>query len=272
MSYTRFSSLVTLLLLLPVLCIAQSEAKLDKVIMTDGEIKMGSVTGMSDTQIKFVHEHETLMYTFDKSKISKIEFGSSGRIEVYNQVQAKSIADPNLADHHNKLAILPFVYVRDGRQLKDDVNETKVQKEFFTLMNGHVGELKIQDPQTTLALLRKNGVTDETFDNYMIPEIANLLGVEYVVRGILTINQQGSTSYNSSYTSYSAKQNKQGTNKWSTGSSSSTLQFNTIVDLTLYNDSGEAIFARTKESFWPTDDAYSMTFPWLLKRMPVYTK
>ena len=95
MSYTRFSSFVTVLLILSMLCIAQSEAKLGKVVITDGEIKMGSVTGMTDIQIQFVHEHETLTYTFDKSKISKIEFGSSGRIEVYNQVQAKSTADPN---------------------------------------------------------------------------------------------------------------------------------------------------------------------------------
>ena len=251
---------------------AQSEAKLDKVVMTNGEVKMGHVTGISDTEVQFVHDKETLTYTLDKAKISKIEFGSSGRIEVYNQVQASTTAEPNLADHHNKIAILPFVYVRDGRQQKNDVNETKVQQQFFSLMNGHVGALKVQDPQTTIALLRKNGVNDDTFDNYMIPEICNMLGVEYVVRGILTINQEGSTSYSSNYSSYTAKKNKPGTNKWSTGTTSSTLQFNTIVDMTLYNDNGEAVFSRSKESFWPTDDAYTLTLPWLLKRMPIYTK
>ncbi len=254
------------------LTFGQSEATLDKVVMTNGEVKMGHVTGISDTEIQFVHDKETLTYTLDKAKISKIEFGSSGRIEVYNDVQATTSADPNLADHHNKIAILPFVYVRDGRQLKDDVNETKVQQQFFSVMKGNVGALKVQDPQTTVALLRKNGVNDDTFDNYMIPEICNMLGVEYVVRGILTINQAGSTSYNSNYSSYTAKKNKPGTNKWSVGSSSSTLQFNTIVDMTLYNDNGEAVFTRSKESFWPTDDAYSLTLPWLLKRMPIYTK
>ena len=108
------------------------------------------------------------------------------------------------------IAVLPFVYVRDGRQLKNDINETKVQQEMFTLMNGHVGELKIQDPQTTVALLRKNGVNDDTFDNYMMPEICNMLGVEYVLRGVLTINQEGSTNYSSNYSSYSAKENKPG--------------------------------------------------------------
>ena len=252
-------------------CLIAQDAPLDKVLMTNGEIKMGHVTGISDTEVQFIHDKETLTYTLPKSKISKIEFGASGRIEVYNQVQASSTAEPNLADHHNRIAVLPFVYVRDGRQVKNDINETKTQQEFFNLMQGHVGELKVQSPQTTISLLKKNGVTDETFDNYMMPEIANMLGVEYVVRGVLTINEKGSTSYSSNYSTYNQKKPGKA-DKWSFGSSSSTLQFNTIVDVTLYNDHGDVVFSRTKESFWPTDDAYTMTFPYLLKRMPIYTK
>ncbi len=45
-----------------------------------------------------------------------------------------------------------------------------------------------------------------------------MLGVEYVVHGVLTINQKGSTSYSSSYTSYSAKKNESGTDKVDYGS------------------------------------------------------
>ena len=244
---------------------------LDKIVMVSGEVKMGKVTGMSDDEVQFVHDKETLTYTFPKSKISKIEFGASGRIEVYNQVQTASTVSPNLSDHHNKIAILPFAYVRDGRQLMNDINETKLQQEFFNLMQGHVGSLNIQAPQTTNALLAKNGVTDETFNNYMIPEIANMLGVEYVVRGILTVNEQGSTTYTSNYSTYESKSKGKSTG-YSGTSSSSTLQFNTIVDMTVYNDHGDALFAQTKESFWPTEDAYQQTFPYLLKRMPIYQK
>jgi len=263
----------TITILLTVIAMSWSQdGNLDKVVMVNGEVKMGHVTGISDTEVQFVHDKETISYTFQKARISKIEFGSSGRIEIYNDVVPTTSATPNLADHHNKIAILPFAYVRDGRQLKNDIAETKVQKQFFSLMNGHIGKLKVQDPQTTNALLHKNGVTDETFDNFMMPEIANMLGVEYVVHGILTINGQGSTSYSSNYSSYTAKKDKQGTNKWSVGSTSSTLKFNTIIDLTLYNDTGDVVYAHTKESFWPTDDAYPMTLKFLLKRMPIYTK
>ena len=264
--------MIALIMTFQPMAFGQSEAVLDKVLMTNGEVKVGHVTEIADTYIKFVHDKETLTYTLDKSKISKIEFGSSGRIEVYNSVQAKTDVSPNLTDHHNKIAVLPFVYVRDGRQLKNDINETKVQQEMFSLMAGHVGDLKIQDPQTTVSLLRKNGVNDDTFDNYMMPEICNMLGVEYVVRGILTINQEGSTTYSSNYSSYTAKKNKPGTNKWSTGSSSSSLQFNTVVDITMYNDHGEAVYTQSKESFWPSDDAYPLTLKYLFKRMPIYMK
>lgn len=266
-------SLGTLIILLSALVIPQAQdARLDKIVMVNGEVKMGHVSKISDTDVDFVHDKETIAYSFAKAKISKIEFGGSGRIEIYNDVKASTSASPNLADHHNKIAVLPFVYVRDGRQLKNDISETKVQKEFFNMLNGHVGSLKIQNPQTTVATLKKNGVNDDTFDNFMMPEIANMLGVEYVIRGILTINSEGSTSYSSNYTSYSAKKNKPGVNEWNMGSTSSSLKFNTIVDLTLYNDNGDVVYAHTKESFWPTDDAYPMTLKHLLKRMPVYTK
>lgn len=149
---------------------------LDKIVMVSGEVKRGKVTGMSHDEVRFVHDKETLTYTFSKSKISKIEFGASGRIEVYNQVQMASAVAPNLSDHHNKIAILPFAYVRAGRQLTNDINETKLQQEFFNLMQGHVGSLNIQVPQTTKALLAKNGVMDESSNNYMIPEVANMPG------------------------------------------------------------------------------------------------
>ncbi len=92
------------------------------------------------------------------------------------------------------------------------------------------------------------------------------------VQDAQTTNEQNSTSYSSNYSSYTSKNNKPGTNKWSFGSTSNSLQFNTIIDLNLYNDSGDAVYSHSKESFWPTDDAYPMTLKFLLKRMPIYTK
>ncbi len=238
--------------------------------MTSGEIKEGHVTAIDDETVQFVHLNETLLYTLKKIKISKIEF-ASGRIEVYHEVEASAGDDPSLKDHHNKVAVLPFIYVRDGRQLKGDIMEQKVQSAFVSLMQGHVGIMKIQDSGTTNNFLAKNGITDDNYDQYTMPELANLLGVEYVVKSILSISEKGSTTFHSDYSTAKLKSDDKATG-WNFGTSSTSAQFKTNVDMYLYNDSGEMVFSKSKESFWPNEDAYQFTLKSILKKMPIYTK
>ena len=47
---------------------------------------------------------------------------------------------------------------------------------------------------------------------------------------------------------------------YSLSTSSTTVQYHTIVDIVLYNESGEAVRSQSKESVWPNDNAYDMTF------------
>jgi len=143
--------------------------------------------------------------------------------------------------------------------------ERKVQREFFSLLKGHVGVLKILDPQG------KHNINGENIYQFAIPELANFLGVEYIVQGTLTINQSGTSSFGSTYGQAKSKSwNK--VSGYSLSSTSTTVQYHTIVDLVLYNDSGEAVRSQTKESVWPNDNAYDMTFRYLIKRMPIYSK
>jgi len=176
-----------------------------------------------------------------------------------------------LVEHHNKIAILPFVYIKNGEQKKNDAMERKTQREFYSLMKGHLGLLQCQDPNTTNAILSKNGVTDDNFVNFTIPELANMLGVEYVVQSTLSINKKGSSSFGSSYGTVKQKNE----NKY-TGSSfdisSTSIEFQTNLDMLLYNDQGESVWSRSKESFWPNSDAYLQTIKFLFKRMPIYQK
>ncbi|WP_339607670.1 hypothetical protein [uncultured Roseivirga sp.] len=260
--------IISLSILVSLNAIAQD--KLDKILMTNGETKTGNVVGISDASIEFVHEGESLKYSLKKENISKIEF-ASGRIEVFNKTD-QTDGEASLADHHNKVAILPFVYIRDGEQKKNDAFERKVQQEFLTLMSGHVGILNIQSTNETNAILAKGGINDENFIQFTMPELANVLGVEYVVQSTLEINQKGSTSYNSGVTN--AKQNnaKDKLSIFSSSSSSTQLQFETNVNMSLYNDNGDLVWTQKKQSFWPNEDAYLQTLKFLLKRMPIYTK
>ena len=260
-----------LVLILPLAIYAQSP-KTDKVLMTSGEVKQGQVIGVDDQAITFVHQNEAVQYTLKKTDISKIEF-ASGRIEVYNPVQPEFNGSDgtNLADHHNKVAVLPFNYIRDGAQLKGDIMEKKVQREFFSLMKGHVGVLKIEDPEAVNAALIKHNINGDNIYQFTMPELANFLGVEYIVQGTLTINQSGTSSFGSTYGQAKSKSwNK--VSGFSLSSATTSVQYHTVVDIVLFNDSGEEVYSQTKESVWPNDNAYDMTFRYLIKRMPIYSK
>ena len=248
-----------------------AQEKADHVLMLDGENKAGKVVGISTDAIDFIHDGESLKYTLKKSNISKIEFGS-GRIEVFNEMPSKASENAALVDHHNRIAVLPYIYIRDGEQKKNDAMERKVQGEFFSLMQGHIGILKAQNTQETNAILAKNGVNDENFIQYTMPEIANMLGVEYVVQSTLSVSKQGATSYNSSSVTIKENEQKNKITGFGSSSSSTQIQFQTEVDMTLYNDKGEVVWTRSKESFWPNEDAYQQTIKFLLKRMPIYSK
>ncbi|WP_141719780.1 hypothetical protein [Roseivirga misakiensis] len=261
--------LISGLLLMSAICIS-AQTKLDKVLMVNGETKTGSVVGISDDAIEFIHEGEALKYKLKKADISKIEFGS-GRIEVFNEVKG-STKDAMLIDHHNKIAVLPFTYILDGEQKKNDATERKVQQEFFSLMKDHVGILNVQPTTETNAILAKSGVNDENFIQFSMPEIANMLGVEYIIQATLSISKKGASSYNSSSLFVKQNQSKDKARGSSFSVNSTQIEYQTSLNMLLYNDNGDVVWSRTKEAFWPNKDAYKQTLKFLLKRMPIYTK
>lgn len=248
-----------------------AQDKLDHVLMLSGENKIGQVVGISTETIEFIHDGESLKYTLKKSEISKIEF-ASGRIEVFNEMPSKATENAALVDHHNRIAVLPFIYIRDGRQMKNDAMERKVQQEFFTLMQGHIGVLKGQPTQATNATLAKNGINDENFIQFTMPEITNMLGVEYVIQSTLSISKEGATTYNYSSATIDKNDSKNKTRAYGSSSSSTQIQYQTDLEMTLYNDKGEVVWTRTKQSFWPDENAYKETLKFMLKRMPIYQK
>ena len=111
-------------------------------------------------------------------------------------------------------------------------------------------------------------------------EICGILGVEYIVKGMVTSNMtntttSGSTTYDSkSSSSKSDKTSK--TDKSSSGNvygSSTTQQnFKTSVLMEIYTDDNKKIFGQDRTSFWSSVDAYKSTIQYLLKKTPIYGK
>ncbi len=276
--------LIFLMLAAPFSLIAQQTAKNDIILKVNGEELSGKVIKINDDNIEFTYAGESLVYTIKKIDILKITY-ASGRLEFFNKQilpsenkgqvaeSQKSPNGPGLEEHHNKVAILPFAFIRDG-QATDDAISDLVQNEAFAYMNKHAGMFSILNPRTTNALLIKAGITKETIKGYTMDDICNILGVEYVIEGMVNMNKTSQTNYQSNRGTTTTK-NNEGDRKRITNNSSyatATQNFQTKLTMNIYNDKGNTVYAQERTSFWNTQDGYKLTLEYLLKRSPFYNK
>ena len=286
---TTMKKLYFLLLtgLLSLQLFAQGNGKWDIILKLNGEELAGKVTEVGDDEIKFTYAGETVVYKIKRTDILKVTY-SSGRIEIFNKsAEVKSApAEGNgtvqpatgpysLEDHHNKVAILPFSYIKDDQSASDELG-VKVQNECFAFLNKHAGVLIILDPRTTNAKLIKAGVTRENVKGYTMEEICNILGVEFVVEGMVVIDrgQQSSSSYGNMKTTdnYNSKNNS-GTYKTTGGSTTTSTQYYiNNVTIGVYNDKGSTLYSKERKSMLNLQGEYKSALDYLLKRTPLYSK
>ncbi len=259
--------LLTSLFVIIVVAFSQGqESKTDKILMNNGEERVGKVTAINDQSVSFVYQGETLTYQIEKTKINKIEF-SSGRIEFFNPV---SKDEGSLAEHHNVVAVLPFSYISDVNKSMSDEMKTKVQGDCVSALREKAPNYTFQDPIATNAILGKHHITDKNITNYTPDEIAHVLNVEYVVYGSISVTKTGSRSTHGTY--YNGKNKGKRNSGYAVGTGSTSTNFDTTVQLSIYNESGENIFLKSHESFWSSNDAYMITLNYIIKRSPFYTK
>lgn len=254
------------------------QTNFDVVLKLNGEEHVGTVTEMDDNLVKFVHQSETLSYTFKKADIMKITF-ASGRIEIINETpevkEGNAKPGSGLESHHNKIAILPFSYIMNKQSAGEEMGY-KVQTECYSFLNNHVGELTIQDPITTNALMIKAGINQENIRGYTMGEICNILGVEFLVNGSITQNATYVSNYSGTSTNAKSDRNKKNTgnifSSISSSYSSSTQNYQTAMTMNIYTDKNTNIYSKDHSSFWPNNDAYKITLQYMLKRTPIYKK
>ncbi|MEL7587484.1 MAG: hypothetical protein AAGU19_12285 [Prolixibacteraceae bacterium] len=253
---------------------AQSESA-DVVTLMNGNEMKGKVTGTTDDVITFVHQGETLAYTVKKDEINKIKF-ASGRVETFND---KKKGESNLggalatmpSTQRNMVAVLPFSYIGQGGE-KDEKLSKKVQSDCYNLLLKYASRFSIQDPMKTNALLARQGINGSNLDGFLPSELAVILGTEYVVVGSVLVDYKGTTNNESASTTSERKNNGNKRTTFSLGTSTTTEQFKTQVDLKVYVDDGRNISSESKTSLWQKEDAYQNTLQYLIKRCPLYSK
>ncbi|WP_295129443.1 hypothetical protein [uncultured Chitinophaga sp.] len=262
-----------------------SDAKADVIIKLNGDEMKGKILEMNEDAVKFTYTGETLVYNIKKSEILKITF-ASGRQEIITKPglpeaapAAKTAGAPAAVapeDHRNKIAILPFAFITDGQPAADQVGE-KAQSECFAMLSKHAGLNTVLDTRTTNALLIKAGINNSNIKGFTMDDICNILGVEYVIEAVVTVDKTTQTAYSSSSGTATTKTDPKNTNNSKDRYSGSTFATNTqnyknVVLLNVYNDQGSNVYSQERQSFFNTDDAYKNALEYLLKRSPVYHK
>lgn len=260
---------------------SQTASKHDVIVKANGDILTGDVLEITDSTIRFSYTGEKLVYTMKKAEILKITF-ASGRTESFGTTATPASAAPTATpaqpvapasgeDPHNKIAILPFGYVKDGQPQAEEVSES-VQNQCFDLLSKHAGVYTVVSPRAINVKLTKAGINRSNILNYTMADLCNLLGVEYVIDGIITQNRTTQTSYGNS--TYSSQKKDDGKKETGYGSNyaTTTQNFQTTMDLKIYNEKAVVVYNQNRKAFWNTEDAYKNTLEYLIKRCPLYTK
>jgi hypothetical protein len=256
--------------------------KQDVVLKSNGEELKGRVTQISDEDIHFIYSGETAEYIIKRSDILKITH-SSGRVENFNTVapvadlrkndQVAMTASP--ADHHNKIAVLPFAFLMDRQSGAQEVG-LKAQEDTYSFLSKHAAGYTILDVRSTNAALIKAGVTRDKMMGFTMKEICDILSVEYIIEGTITQNKgyQTSSTYGNTNTDIKRKNDdKVKVNTTDYSNSAAVQRYDVSVSLNIYMDNNASIYNQTHKAFLSsTDGSYSGPLEYLLKRSPLYRK
>jgi len=258
-------------------------AKQDIIQKLNGEEMKGKVVKVTDSDVTFIYDGETAEYVVKKSDIAKIVH-SSGRIEIISQQSQPSQdrqKDPvsmsaSPADHHNKIAVLPFTYLMDNQPGADAIG-LKAQEDTYGFLSQHSAGYTILDSRTTNAMLAKAGVTRDKMISFTMKEICDILGVEYIVDGIVTQNKGYQTSSSSENSNTKVKRDGdkdvKGISSYGSSSSNAVQRYDVAVSLHIYMDNNASIYSQTHKAFLSnTDGSYAGPLEYLLKRCPLYRK
>ncbi|HZF63750.1 MAG TPA: hypothetical protein VEZ55_04675, partial [Chitinophagaceae bacterium] len=113
---------------------------------------------------------------------------------------------------------------------------------------------------------------------YTPSELASILQVEYIITGSVA-QEKGNVNTSSNHQSNETRkiegkgnslqlQEKENT----TGFSTTVQNIQTNVSISIYNDKGEKLYSKSRESLMMTTEAYKSTLQYLLKRTPLYKR
>ncbi|EAZ79763.2 hypothetical protein [Algoriphagus machipongonensis] len=265
---------------------AVAQEKVDVVILKNGEQKEGKVTGITEDVIKFRYTGEEFDYELPKSDVLKVQF-ASGREETFGNADTGALvsttpAPTGAVDFHNKIAVLPFQFISNDPGMDKQSMSGLAQNTTANSIREMYGNLTLQDPMTTNALLAKQNIDYSNIVTMTPAEVANLLGVEYVVYGTVNLTNKGAMTIGSSGTNYKERnktdyqrsksdQRTKGS-EFTTSSSTTQIEYDTSVDFRLFNNKGTNLYSDSRHVFGSSVDSYTSGIDYMIKRTPFGSK
>ncbi|GAA4791938.1 hypothetical protein GCM10023231_19840 [Olivibacter ginsenosidimutans] len=246
---------------------ADDHKKYDIILKHDGQEMKGTITEITDEAVKFCYPEETVLYTVKKTGIQKITF-ANGRTEIISPVGDNSPktrsdnAPPT--DYQNKVAILPASVITDFQTVDGEISN-RIQLACFNALSEKSKDLIFVSPNTTNALLLKQGISGSEINRYTMEELCQLLGVNYLVQTVATINT------NAGFYAHAEASHKDDV-KSITQVSKGATDYDTNIMLNIFDRDGKRLFGKDRTSIWHTSDGYQKTIDYLAKRTPLYKK
>jgi hypothetical protein len=197
---------------------------------------------------------------------------------------------------NNRVAVMPMIYIGDGSDERNEEMRFILQDIAVSYMSRSAAELKFMDGAELNAILYKNGIDEKTIREYTPAELAELLHVEYVIMGsvlqdkgsIVTTTNQRTTrrqiidhrDRHDRYDRYDRydRHRRHGNGvqvinrNHNTRSTVTRQNVETQVSISIYNDKGEKIYSKSRQSILSETDAYKNAIHYLLKRTPLYNR
>lgn len=270
---TILSLLINVVLLSANWSFAQGQNKEDIIFLNDGSQKKGKVVSIGDDVVKFSYVGEEVQYELKKQAVNKIIFANGREESFANTAASLTATGSNTANSSvssgNLLAVIPFEVVSNEPALTTDAMRREIQQSCIDALKSRNLSFQIQDARTTNSALAKANVAFSDIANHTPDDLAKLLHVDYVILGVYDIENKGTMSYGSGIGTYTDKKqdNKsKGTVVQSNNSYTST-NYDTKVQLAIYDSNGRQLFSDTRRPFMGSLDSYKGALKTLAKRI-----
>ena len=176
-----------------------------------------------------------------------------------------------VAFSQESVAILPFTFTDDGHL---SVQKGKEAQQFLiSYLQKKQKHFKVipQNARDINVKLHKAEITPETFDNFTTKEIADVLGADYILMGMIDRSFEGTTSLNSGFGSINQKDYNT-TNVYGGSSSTTSKKFHASVYISIFKSNGTVIYDKSKENIFidDTSDSWKNSIIWQVRHFPFY--